>query len=817
MAIDAVNIEDARPDTMEELLTRLDTAEGGLSSAEAAHRLDRFGRNVLGEERRNPLLRFLSYFWGPIPWMIEAAAILSAVNRDWDTFVIVGVLLLVNGVIGFWEEHAAANALDALKQQLALTARVCRDGTWGQVDASELVPGDRIRLRLGDVIPADVKLAAGEYLSVDQSALTGESLPVSKRAGDVAYSGSIVKQGEMEAVVVATGTGTYFGKTASLVQTAGATSHFQRAVLQIGNFLIVSALVLSGVLLAVELARGLKLVTLISFILIVAVAAIPIAMPAVLSVTMALGALALSKEKAIVARLQSIEELAGIDVLCSDKTGTLTQNRITLGDSTLFAAASETELVRAAALASKAEDADAIDTAVLDRAGPIPEQGVRQLEFTPFDPVSKRTEAKARDGKGGISYVTKGAPQVVIEMSDLSADEKAHAGCVVEELARKGFRALGVARSTDGKAWTFLGVLSLFDPPRPDAEAAITEANEHGIAVKMVTGDNVSIAGETARQLGMGDHIRAAGDFFPDGADAGSLSGAAGQEIAAADGFAEVFPEHKFAIVRALQRQDKLVGMTGDGVNDAPALKQADMGIAVSGATAAARAAADLILTAPGLRVIIRAVEEAHRIFERMMSYTVFRIALTLDVLISVVAAMLIYNAYPLSAIMIVMLALLDDIPIMAIATDNTLIDKKPVRWQMSRVLTLSCVLGALAAASTLGLFVIAREVFDVSEAQARTMMFFQLVTGGHLLIFVTRHRGPFWCRPFPSRLLLGAVLGTEVLALLIVAFGWLMPAISWAAIGLIVLYSVAWMIFSDVVKRCVHRTDTPARDPAAT
>lgn len=646
----AIDAKAAEQMAVDELYVELESSKEGLSQAAATERLNEVGPNELTVEKTSALRQFLGYFWGPIPWMIEVAAILSLVNRDWMDFVIIIALLLINAVIGFWQEHKASNALDALKNQLALKARVLRSGQWLEVAARELVPGDIIRIRLGDVVPADTKLIDGDYLSIDQAALTGESLPVNKKVGALAYSGSVAKQGEMVGLVTATAGNTFFAKTAKLVETAGAVSHFQKAVLHIGNFLIIIAIVLCVLLVAVQLSRGEHFLDVLQFVLILAVASIPVAMPAVLSVTMALGALALSRHKAIVSRLQSIEEMAGIDILCSDKTGTLTQNKITLGEPKLFVAKDADELVLAGALASKAENNDAIDLAVIAGLQEADTLSAYELKrFTPFDPVSKRTEAELAGPDGAAISVSKGAPQVVFDLCQLDPERRTEAEADVQAYAEKGYRTLGVARNA-GSGWKFLGILSLFDPPREDSAETIAEAGKRGIAVKMVTGDNTAIAAEISGQLGMGTHILPASEFFEDGQDMGQINAETGAAVERAEGFAEVFPEHKYGIVKALQERGHLVGMTGDGVNDAPALKQADVGIAVSGATDAARGAAALILTEPGLSVIIKAVELSRQIFERMLSYTIYRIAMTIDIMVFVVLSMLIF---PVVAVLI--------------------------------------------------------------------------------------------------------------------------------------------------------------------
>jgi len=797
--------DEAEEKSIEDLFAKLNSGSKGLGQSEAEDRLAQYGPNALEEQKRHPILKFLGYFWGPIPWMIEAAAILSAVLRHWADLYIIGFLLLFNAVVGFWEEHEASNALEDLKKQLAIKARVLRDGKWQEIPSRELVPGDVIRVRPGDIIPADIKLFSGDYLSVDQSALTGESLPVNKEPGDIAYSGSVARQGEMVSLVSATGGHTYFGRTAKMVETAGAVSHFQKAVMRVGDFLIFVAIGLSIILIGLEIMRGQPIVVLVQFVLILVVASIPVAMPAVLSVTMALGALALSRMKAIVSRLQSIEEMAGIDILCSDKTGTLTQNRLTLGDPVAFGDADAQTMILMGSLASKEENRDAIDQAVLDGLKDRDAmQAYSQEEFIPFDPVNKRTEATVRDSEGNTFTVSKGAPQVIMELCRLEGDLAEKSQKAVDELASKGYRTLGVARTDAGDNWRFLGILPLSDPPREDAADTIAKAQDHGIDVKMVTGDNTAIGREIARQLGLGVNIQPAKELSLH-EDKFDLSDAAAQKIEKADGFAEVFPEHKYNIVKALQNRGHLVAMTGDGVNDAPALKQAEVGIAVSGATNAAQSAAALVLTEPGLAVIINAVEEARRIFERMMSYTIYRIAMTMDIMAFVVAGMIVYDYFPLTAMMIIILALLDDIPIMTIAYDNTYLNPKPVRWEMHRVLTISSILGFLAAVESFALLVIGKMVLNLDIPHLQTLLFLQLVAGGHLMLFVTRSKRSLWRRPHPSWPLFTAIVSTQGFAVAMCAFGWWVPKLPWLLIGIVWAYNFLWMIAMDILKLGIY------------
>jgi len=788
---------------LESLKSELQVSTEGLARAEAEARLRKYGFNALPEEKTNPVLKLLSYFWGPIPWMIEVAAILSAVVRHWEDLGIILTLLLMNAGVAFWEEYQAGNAIAALKAKLALHARVKRDGAWTSVPAQELVPGDLIRVSIGEIIPADSRILTEDPIQVDQSALTGESLPVDRKAGDAIYSGSILRMGEADGLVYATGRSTYFGKTAHLVETAHTVSHFQRAVLKIGDFLIVMALILVILILSVALFRGDRMLTSLQFALILTVAAVPVAMPAVLSVTMAVGARKLAEKQAIVTHLAAMEELAGIDVLCSDKTGTLTQNKLTLDDAFCANGVKAAEVILAAALASRDESQDAIDLAVLSGVEDRHElEKYEIVHFQPFDPVHKRTEATVRGPESTEFRVTKGAVQVILE---LAADTGQVRGVVEEAVngfAARGFRSLGVAKSEKDGPWRFLGVLPLFDPPREDSRATIATASQMGVKVKMVTGDQIAIAREMARKLGLGQNIVDASVLADTKHhEAGQLA----KTIENADGFAQVFPEHKFHIVEVLQKEKHIVGMTGDGVNDAPALKQADAGIAVSGATDAARAAADVALLNPGLSVIVDAIKESREMFQRMNSYAIYRITETIRLLLFMTLSIIVFNFYPVTAAMIVLLALLNDGPILAIAFDRVHYQNRPEAWDMPVVLGVSTILGLAGVVASFGLFYIAERMFHLNREVIQAFIFLKLAVAGHLTIFLTRTRGPFWSiRPAP--ILFWTAVGTKALATFAAVYGVFMAPIGWGWAVLIWGYALVWFIVNDRVKLITYK-----------
>ena len=856
----------------------------GLSEQEVQERLKKYGYNERNEKEESWLHRLFRRFWGPIPWMIEVAAILSAVAKRWEDFAVIMFMLFVNAFVDFYQESKALNAIAVLKKKLARKALVLREGEWKSIEAKEVVPDDIIKIKIGDVVPADCKLlGGGDFLQVDQSALTGESLPVHKKSGDDLYANAIIKQGEMVAKVTATAGNTYFGKTVGLVAKAEKEEHghFQAMVIKVGDFLIAITVILIGVIIYHGVSHHEPLLDLLVFALILTISAIPVAMPAVLTVTMALGARVLAKKDAIVTKLSAIEEAAGMTILCSDKTGTLTQNKMSLAKPFLVNDFSEETLMLYAALASKAENEDPIEKPIFDYISQhhLDEKlhAKKMQKFVPFDPVHKKTEGIYAEGNCELIYA-KGAPQVIIEQSDASEFDKDKAYEAVEAFASKGFRTLGVAfRKCEEDSFHFIGLIPLFDPPREDSKEAILEANNKGVAVKMVTGDNIAVAKYIASILNIGDNIedikelkgestkeliylsevlsRAILQTTQTNLTKDALEKTVSQivktvqkeledqplengivkkhesEIIAliekANGFAQVFPEDKYFIVDELQKANHIVGMTGDGVNDAPALKKADCGIAVSGATDAARAAADIVLMAPGLRVIVDAIEQARIVFERMKSYVIYRIAETVRILIFMTLAIVVFDFYPITAIMIILLALLNDIPIMTIAYDNTKTEDKPVRWEMKGIFVLSTWLGIAGVLSSFGIFYITMVYLKSHPDTAmflpevpswvnmhdeksflgfvQTVFFVKLIIAGHYTIFNTRIADWFFKKPFPSMPLflasfITALIGTGIG---LYSFG-LMTQINWQWALFLWGYVTSWFIFNDMVKMIV-------------
>ncbi|XP_022714750.1 plasma membrane ATPase-like isoform X1 [Durio zibethinus] len=830
---------------VEEVFEQLKCTKEGLTNEEGQKRLQIFGPNKLEEKKESKFLKFLGFMWNPLSWVMEIAAIMAICLAngggkppDWQDFVGIVTLLFINSTISFIEENNAGNAAAALMAGLAPKTKVLRDGKWCEQDAAILVPGDIISIKLGDIIPADARLLEGDALKIDQSALTGESLPVTKNSGDEIFSGSTVKQGEIEAVVIATGVHTFFGKAAHLVDSTNNVGHFQQVLTAIGNFCICS--IALGMIIEIVVMYPIqhrKYRDGIDNLLVLLIGGIPIAMPTVLSVTMAIGSHRLSEQGAITKRMTAIEEMAGMDVLCSDKTGTLTLNKLTVDKSMVEVFIKDVDkemLLLLAARASRVENQDAIDACIVGMLGDPKEAraGITEVHFFPFNPVDKRTAMTYIDSDGTWHRVSKGAPEQIIALCYLREDVKKKAHDIIGKFADRGLRSLGVARQaipekskeSPGSPWQFVGLLPLFDPPRHDSAETIRRALHLGVNVKMITGDQLAIAKETGRRLGMGTNM------YPSSALLGQNKGetidtiGVDELIEKADGFAGVFPEHKYEIVKRLQQRNHICGMTGDGVNDAPALKKADIGIAVADATDAARSASDIVLTEPGLSVIVSAVLTSRAIFQRMKNYTIYAVSITIRIVLGFMLLALIWK-FDFSPFMVLIIAILNDGTIMTISKDRVKPSPMPDSWKLKEIFATGIFLGAYLACMTVVFFWAANESdffphqlkFDNNlqdkfgvrsvrnnKEELTAAVYLQVSIVSQALIFVTRSRSWSFIER-PGLLLVTAFLLAQLVATVLAVYAnWgfaRIKGIGWGWAGVIWIYSVVFYIPLDIIK----------------
>lgn len=836
-AVDLENIP------IEEVFQNLRCSREGLTVEAAEQRLVIFGHNKLEEKEESKILKFLGFMWNPLSWVMEAAAIMAIALAngggkapDWQDFVGIVTLLMINSTISFIEENNAGNAAAALMARLAPKAKVLREGKWYEEDASVLVPGDIISVKLGDIIPADARLLEGDPLKIDQSALTGESLPVTKGPGDGVYSGSTCKQGEIEAVVIATGVHTFFGKAAHLVDSTNQIGHFQKVLTSIGNFCICS--IAMGMIVEIMVIYPIQHRSYrpgIDNLLVLLIGGIPIAMPTVLSVTMAIGSHRLSQQGAITKRMTAIEEMAGMDVLCSDKTGTLTLNKLTVDKSIIevFAKGVDVDtVVLMAARASRIENQDAIDGAIVGLLADPKEAraGIQEVHFLPFNPTDKRTALTYIDHDGKMHRASKGAPEQILNLSHNRSEIEGKVHAVIDKFAERGLRSLAVAyqevpegrKESAGGPWQFIAVMPLFDPPRHDSAETITRALNLGVNVKMITGDQLAIAKETGRRLGMGTNMYPSSALLGQNRDESIAALPIDELIEKADGFAGVFPEHKYEIVKRLQARKHICGMTGDGVNDAPALKKADIGIAVADATDAARSASDIVLTEPGLSVIISAVLTSRAIFQRMKNYTIYAVSITIRIVLGFMLLALIWK-FDFPPFMVLIIAILNDGTIMTISKDRVKPSPQPDSWKLAEIFTTGIIFGTYLAMTTVLFFWAAYDTNffprtfgvstlekDVRDGQRKlaSAVYLQVSIISQALIFVTRSRSWSFAER-PGFLLMGAFVIAQLIATVIAVYAnWNFAAIEgtgWGWAGVIWLYSVIIYIPLDFIKLFVR------------
>jgi H+-transporting ATPase len=758
--------------TVDEVISRLNSDPAkGLKEAEAEKRLKRYGYNEISERKVNPYLSFAKKFWGLTAWMLEAIILLSwFLQRYTDLYIVTG-LLVFNAILGFTEEQKASGAVEALREKLHVNARTLRDGEWRTLAGRELVPGDIVRVRAGDLVPADLKVASGT-LEVDQSALTGESAVIEKTTGDLLYSGSIIRRGESMGIAVLTGTRTYFGRTAQLVQIAKPKMHIETVISHVIRWLLVIVAALIIIALVFSVLEAKNLFDLLPIILLLLLSAIPVALPAMFTVSTAVGSMELSRKGVLVTRLNASEDAATMNVLCADKTGTITQNKLSVAKLIPLNAFSEKDVVLYGALASQEANQDPIDMAFITKAKDqnLFSEAHVQKSFMPFDPATRRTEAVIKDEDGSEFKVMKGAVHAVVhacgydEKTALSMEER------MEEFAVKGYRTLAVARTYAGGRLALVGLVALYDLTRPDSKQLITELGELGISVKMLTGDALPIAKEIAKEVGLGENIMKASQLEQIKKD-DPLEAA---EVAdKSSGFAEIYPEGKYTIVKSLQATRHIVGMTGDGVNDAPALRQAEVGIAVSNATDVAKSAASIVLTREGLTSIVDLIENGRVIYERMTAWILSKIVRTLQIATFVVVSFLLTDDYVISAFALILYFFATDFVKIAMATDNQRWSQKPNTWNVANLVKVSLVLSLLIIAESFALLYLGIYVFHftVDSGTLYTYAFEILFYSASLIVFNVRERRHFW-NSMPSRTLSAATILSLAAVTAVTVFG---------------------------------------------
>ncbi len=783
--------KDPGPRTVENAFLDLKSGREGLSSGDAEQRLEKFGYNQIPEKRENYLLLFVRKFYGPVQLLLWIVILLSYLLGHIADFYIITALLVFNAIVGFVEEYRADNSVRALKSMLTSRAKVLRDRHWTQVSAETLVPGDVIRIRIGDIVPADAMIIESDLLEIDEAIITGESMPVEKEVGSQVYQATVVKRGEATCIVNATGTGTRYGKTAELVKSAKPRSHLEDVIMGFVKYLVAGDAAVVLIMFLYGFFRlHLGLGVMVPFLLVIFIASVPVALSAAFTVAMALGTEKLAKRSILVTRLEAIENTATMGVLCVDKTGTITQNRITVKN--VVALRGSTELViKHAAEASRKEDNDPIDDAVLYYSKSHGIRQGKQLEFEPFDPSTKRTYAAIEDR--GTYEVTKGAVLTLLKLARPGRRDAKVINEDVASFAKRGFRTIAVAIRHRGGRWLIIGLIALYDAPRHDARSLIREMHDLGISVKMLTGDNVAVADQISREVGIGGNIISMDKALPGERDLEN-------EIIRSDGFANIYPEDKYTIVNALQKRNMIVGMTGDGVNDAPALRQADVGIAVSNATDVAKSAAALVLTKNGLEVIVDAVKESRRIFERMATYTMVKVAKVFQIVGFVGITFIAFNFIPITPLLLILLIFTNDIVNISISTDNTGYSGKPDVWNIRSMVYVSGIMGVALMLEALLFIPIGLGVFGLSVAGFQTLIFLMLNVTDQMTVLNFRERRFFWKSRPSTALIVSSLIGISV-GIIISYYGIVVQGIGTAPILLTLALAVIFLFVNDAIK----------------
>ncbi len=795
----------------ETLATLRVNPETGLTRAEVDARRKEHGYNEVAEHKEHPVRQFLGKFWGISAWMLELIMVLSAVLGKYSDLAVVGALLVINAVLSFMQEHRAAGVVETLRRRLQVGARVLREASWQVIPARELVPGDIVRVRPGDIVPADVKLLSGA-LSVDQSALTGESKDAGKAPGDVLSSGSVVRRGEGNGVVMLTGAQTYFGRTTELVQEARPKLHIEAVVAKVVRWLFVIVGALLAVVVVLSLIRGAPLLEMVPLMLVLLMSAVPVALPVMFTVSMAFGSKELAKRGVLVTRLSAAEDAATMDVLCVDKTGTITMNQLAVTGVIPLAQATETDVLFAGALASQEANQDPIDLAFLAAAKErhifdgVP--AVTPVSFAPFDAKNRRTEAVVEQN-GQRLHLMKGAVRTVAQACGLQPAAIETLEARVAEAALKGYRTLAVARGPETGTSALVGLVTLYDPPRPDAKQLIAALRDLGVAVKMLTGDALAVASEIAQGVGL-SRIRRVADLKAADAQAGNE---AVDLLAGADGFAEVYPEDKYIVVQHLQAAGHVTGMTGDGVNDAPALRQAEVGIAVSSATDVAKGAASVVLTEPGLTNIVALVEQGRTIYQRILTWIVNKISRTILKAAFVAIAFVVTGKFVVSAFAMLLLVFMTDFAKIALATDHVQPSRKPETWNIGGFIMVSVVLGVAMVAETLLLLWIGWSRFGLAtnDNALYTFSFLTLLYFAVFSIVSARERRWFWAT-LPSKGLISALMANALIGTAITYAGLpdLMPLPGWQMLAIFVYAMLACLVVNDAVKVAMIRWRVP-------